>query len=76
MKAQRLGVDTPVLGACFDPEFARWLNALFEDSRGGRLRPVISEVITAEVTDAPQESASYGLISYVKRGERNGATEI
>ena len=55
MKAQRVRVDTPVLGACFDPEVARWSNALFEDFRGGRLRPVISEVITAEVTDAPSK---------------------
>ena len=53
MKAQRVYIDTSVLGGCFDPEFARWSNALIEDFRTGRLKPVISEVITAEVTDAP-----------------------
>ena len=55
MKAQRVYVDTSVLGGCFDPEFARWSNALIEDFRAGRLKPVISEIITAEVTDAPTE---------------------
>ncbi len=53
MKAQRVYIDTSILGGCFDPEFARWSNALIEDFRTGRLKPVISEVITAEVTDAP-----------------------
>jgi hypothetical protein len=53
MKARRVYIDTSVLGGCFDPEFARWSNALIEDFRTGRLKPVISEVITAEVTDAP-----------------------
>ena len=53
MKAQRVYIDTSVLGGCFDPEFARWSNALIEDFRAGHLKPVISEIITAEVTDAP-----------------------
>ena len=53
MKAQRVYIDTSVLGGCFDPEFARWSNALIEDFRADRLKPVISEIITAEVTDAP-----------------------
>ena len=55
MKAQRVYMDTSVLGGCFDPEFARWSNALIEDFRVGRLKPVISEIITAEVADAPAE---------------------
>ena len=55
MKAQRVYIDTSVLGGCFDPEFARWSNALIEDFRVGRLKPVISEIITAEVSDAPAE---------------------
>ena len=55
MKAQRVYIDTSVLGGCFDPEFARWSDALMEDFRAGRLSPVISEITTAEVTDAPAE---------------------
>lgn len=53
MKAQRVYIDTSVLGGCFDPEFARWSNALLADFRSGRLKPVISEIITAEIADAP-----------------------
>ena len=41
------------MGGCFDPEFARWSNALIDDFRAGRLKPVISEIITAETADAP-----------------------
>ncbi|MCX5977023.1 MAG: hypothetical protein NTV33_09415 [Coprothermobacterota bacterium] len=52
MKAQRVYI---VLGGCFDPEFARWSNALIEDFRTGKLVPVISEIITAEIADAPTE---------------------
>jgi hypothetical protein len=55
MKAQRVYIDTSVLGGCFDPEFARWSNALIEDFRSSQLKPVISEIVTAEVTDAPPE---------------------
>ena len=55
MKAQRVYIDTSVLGGCFDPEFARWWNALMADFHSGRLKPVISEIITAEIADAPPE---------------------
>ena len=55
MKAQRVYIDTSVLGGCFDLEFARWSHALIEDFRVGRLKPVISEIVTAEVTDAPAQ---------------------
>jgi len=55
MKAQRVYIDTSVLGGCFDPEFARWSTALIEDFRAGRLKPVTSEITTAEVADAPAE---------------------
>jgi predicted nucleic acid-binding protein len=53
MKVQRVYIDTSVLGGCFDAEFARWSNALLDDFRNGRLKPVISEVIIAETDDAP-----------------------
>ena len=55
MKAQRVYIDTSVLGGCYDPEFARWSNALMADFHSGRLKPVISEIITAEIADAPPE---------------------
>ena len=54
MKAQRVYIDTSVLGGCFDPEFAQWSNALFADFRANRLKPVISEIVAAEIADAPK----------------------
>ena len=54
MKAQRVYIDTSVLGGCFDPEFAQWSNALLADFRASLLRPVISEIVAAEIADAPQ----------------------
>jgi hypothetical protein len=49
------GVSLPsVLGGCFDQEFATWSNALVRDFRAGRLVPVLSDVIAAEVQEAPE----------------------
>lgn len=53
MKVQRVYLDTSVLGGCFDPEFARWSNALIRDFRTSRLHPVISDVVAAEINMAP-----------------------
>ena len=53
MKVQRVYIDTSVLGGCFDVEFAQWSNALLNDFRSGRLKPVVSDVVEAEVEDAP-----------------------
>jgi hypothetical protein len=52
-RTQRVYLVTSVLSGCFDPEFARWSNALFADFHAGRLKPVISEIINAETADAP-----------------------
>ncbi|MBA3944785.1 MAG: PIN domain protein [Herpetosiphonaceae bacterium] len=54
MKVQRVYIDTSVVGGCFDVEFAKWSNALIDDFRFGRLKPVLSEVIEAEIQDAPE----------------------
>lgn len=48
-------VDTSVIGGCFDPEFAKWSNGLFEDFRRRNFTPVISEIVTAEISVAPDE---------------------
>ena len=54
MRLQRVYVDTSVLGGCHDDEFAPWSNGLMKDFRLGNFRPVISEVVDAEVRDAPE----------------------
>ena len=54
MKVQRVYIDTSVLGGCFEVEFTQWSNALMNDFRTGRLKPVLSKVVEAEVQDAPE----------------------
>lgn len=53
MKKQRVYVDTSVIGGCFDNEFAAWSNGLFLDFANDIFQPVISDVVVAEVVDAP-----------------------
>jgi len=55
MKILRIYVDTSVIGGCCDAEFAPWSNGLFKDFEMGLFRPVISEVVSAEIADAPDE---------------------
>lgn len=54
MKVQRVYIDTSVIGGCFDPEFAEWSNGLVTDFRNGIFQPLLSEVIAAEVEEAPE----------------------
>ena len=56
MKVQRVYVDTLVIGGCFDPEFAPWSKGLMKDFQFGNFKPVISEVVTAEIASAPEAS--------------------
>lgn len=53
MKRQRIYLDTSVIGGCFDEEFAPWSNGLMTDFELGRFVPVVSELVAAEVQDAP-----------------------
>lgn len=53
MKTQRIYIDTSVIGGCFDDEFAEWSNGLMADFRMGIFRPLISEVVAAEIEEAP-----------------------
>ncbi len=54
MKIQRVSIDTSVFGGCFDQEFAPWSQALMNDVRRYRLLPSISDVVAAEIADAPE----------------------
>ena len=53
MKISRIYIDTSVVGGCFDPEFARWSNGLMKDFRLGHFKPVVSEIVDAELRNAP-----------------------
>lgn len=54
MKKPRIYIDTSVIGGCFDVEFSAWSNGLMRDFAGGRFVPVLSDVVAAEVEDAPE----------------------
>ena len=53
MRTQRIYVDTSVVGGCYDEEFAFWSKGLVRDFRVGLYAPVVSEVVAAEIADAP-----------------------
>lgn len=53
MKTIRVYLDTSVVGGCLDPEFAPWSRGLVDDCRAGRVRPVLSDVLAAELAGAP-----------------------
>ncbi len=54
MKTQRIYLDTSVLGGCFDAEFAVWSRGLMDDFRAGRFIPILSDLLAAEVSRAPE----------------------
>lgn len=54
-KRIRVYLDTSVIDGCLDPEFAVWSNGLFKDFRFGNFKPVISEVVAAEIEPAPRQ---------------------
>ena len=53
MKPQRVYIDTSVVGGCFDAEFAPWSNGLVQDFNLGHFIPVLSELVAAELEEAP-----------------------
>ncbi|NOZ20265.1 MAG: type II toxin-antitoxin system VapC family toxin [Planctomycetes bacterium] len=55
MKKLRIYVDTSVIGGCCDAEFAAWSNGLMWDFQRGLYRPVLSEIVAAEIQRAPEE---------------------
>ena len=54
MKIQCIYTDTSVIGGCFDEEFAPWSNGLMQDFRLKNFKPVVSELVSAEIEDAPE----------------------
>jgi hypothetical protein len=54
MKRLRIYIDTSVIGGCFDPEFSEWSNSLMKDFAVGTFIPLLSDVVAAEIGDAPE----------------------
>jgi hypothetical protein len=53
MKKPRIYIDTSVIGGCFDVEFSTWSNSLMNDFAAGTFMPLLSDMVTAEIQDAP-----------------------
>ena len=53
MSIARVYIDTSVIGGCFDSEFAKWSNGLMKDFRLGHFKPVVSDIVTVELKEAP-----------------------
>jgi predicted nucleic acid-binding protein len=54
MKRPRVYLDTSVIGGCFDAQFAQWSNSLIKDFAAGTFLPLLSDVLAAEIQDAPE----------------------
>ncbi|MBI4057247.1 MAG: PIN domain-containing protein [Elusimicrobia bacterium] len=52
---QRVYIDTSVIGGCFDEEFSKDSEALFEKFKNGEMIAVISEATLRELAEAPAE---------------------
>lgn len=55
MKRPRIYIDTSVIGGCFDEEFRPWSNGLMSDFKKGLFKPLLSDVLAAELEAAPRE---------------------
>jgi len=54
MKTPLVYFDTSVIGGCFDDEFSKWSNGLFEDLKNGFIIGATSDVVASEIKLAPQ----------------------
>jgi len=54
MEPLRVYLDTSVFGGCFDEQFAEGSKRIFRWVRQGRLRVLVSRVITRELEHAPE----------------------
>jgi hypothetical protein len=52
-------VGTSVIGGCCDPEFREWSRRLLRDIQIGVFRLFLSDLIAAEIEDAPKEVQTY-----------------
>jgi hypothetical protein len=53
MKKLRIYIDTSVMGGCFDKEFFEDSIALFDMARKGKIILLVSELLVAELDNAP-----------------------
>ena len=52
---QRIYIDTSVIGGCFDAEFEKWSNRLFDELIEGQKIAVVSDITYREIELAPKQ---------------------
>lgn len=52
---QRIYIDTSVIGGCFDDEFEKWSNRLFDELIEGLKITVVSDITYREIELAPKQ---------------------
>jgi len=55
MRKTHIYVDSSVIGGCCDPEFQEWSRGLLLDFKSGAFSLFLSELVDAEIQDAPDE---------------------
>ena len=53
MRRYRIYIDTSFIGGCFDIEFEKWSNILFNEFLAGKKIAVVSDVMLEELSKAP-----------------------
>ncbi len=53
-RIRQVYLDTSVVGGCFDEEFEKYSNLLFEKFIAGEFTALVSEITTAELAYAPE----------------------
>ncbi len=52
-RVKQIYVDTSVIGGCYDLEFSKWSNKLFDTFKSGENQIVLSDVVLDEMEHAP-----------------------
>ena len=55
MTRERIYIDTSVIGGCYDEEFSKWSNLLFDEFQQGVRIAVVSDLTRSELEGAPEE---------------------
>jgi hypothetical protein len=71
----RIYADTSVLGGCADPEFREDSSRFLDGVRAGRYTLLLTDVVLAELEDAPEEVRTRVMALPVKQVERVALTE-
>ena len=81
IKRPRVYIDTSVIGGCFDHEFREDSSALFQNAQDGAIQLVVSDLLAAEIENAPETVKDFyaslpeGLLEVVSAGTEADALQ-